>query len=189
MLDLSFGELALIGAVALVVLGPERLPKVARTAGEWAGRAQRYVSQVKTDINREMELSELKRLQEQARNMAASVESQVSGTVGSLEKDFNQAAASLEQAGSELGATADTGAAALPSSDLNSAASAYSWDSEPSWERKTFARRYKSGPSVDELAEELARIKRQLAMPEAGASGNRHKYAPRARMNRPRIRR
>ncbi len=189
MLDLSFGELALIGAVALVVLGPERLPKVARTAGEWAGRAQRYVSQVKTDINREMELSELKRLQEQARNMAASVESQVSGTVGSLEKDLNQAAASIEQAGSELNAAVSSDPPALPSSDLNSPATDYGWDSGSSWERKTFARRYKAGPSVDELAEELARIRRQLAMPDAATSGNRHKYAPRARINRPRIRR
>jgi Tat protein translocase TatB subunit len=54
MFDFSFGELALIGTVALVVLGPERLPKVARTVGEWIGKAQRYVNQVKTDINREM---------------------------------------------------------------------------------------------------------------------------------------
>jgi sec-independent protein translocase protein TatB len=64
MFDFSFGELALIGTVALVVLGPERLPKVARTVGEWVGKAQRYVSQVKSDINREMELTELKKLQE-----------------------------------------------------------------------------------------------------------------------------
>lgn len=195
MLDFSFGELALIGAVALVVLGPERLPKVARTAGEWAGRAQRYVSQVKSDINREMEIAELKRLQEQARNMAASVESQVSGAVGSLEKDFNQAASSLEQAtqsdasssASAAVETVDAGASATD--QLNSAASAYGWDSSPSWERKVFPKRYKAGPSVDELAEELARIRRQLAMPDAATSGHRNKFAPRARSNRPRIRR
>ena len=66
MFDFSFGELALIGTVALVVLGPERLPKVARTVGEWVGKAQRYVSQVKSDINREIELAELKKLQEEA---------------------------------------------------------------------------------------------------------------------------
>jgi sec-independent protein translocase protein TatB len=75
MFDFSFGEIAVIGAVALVVLGPERLPKVARTAGEWMGKAQRYVSQVKSDINREMELAELKKLQEEARNAAQSVQS------------------------------------------------------------------------------------------------------------------
>lgn len=182
MLDFSFGELALIGAVALVVLGPERLPKVARTAGEWAGRAQRYVSQVKSDINREMEISELKRLQEQARSMAASVEAQVSGTVNSLQSDFNQAAASLEQSAQGSSETS-------PVAQLNSAAQDYGWDSTPSWERKTFARRYKAGPSVDELAEELARIRRQLAMPDSAPAGSRNKFAPRARSNRPRIRR
>ena len=64
MFDFSFGEIAVIGAVALVVLGPERLPKVARTVGDWVGKAQRYVNQVKGDINREMELAELKKLQE-----------------------------------------------------------------------------------------------------------------------------
>ena len=62
MFDFSFGELALIGAIALVVLGPERLPRVARTVGDWLGKAQRYVSQVKADIHREMELAELKKL-------------------------------------------------------------------------------------------------------------------------------
>ena len=77
MFDFSFGELAVIGAVALVVLGPERLPKVARTVGEWAGKAQRYVSQVKADINREMELTELKKLQEQARGIAHEFETSV----------------------------------------------------------------------------------------------------------------
>ena len=77
MFDFSFGELAVIGAVALVVLGPERLPKVARTVGEWAGKAQRYVSQVKADINREMEVAELKKLQEQARGIAHEFESAV----------------------------------------------------------------------------------------------------------------
>lgn len=186
MLDFSFGELALIGAVALVVLGPERLPKVARTAGEWAGRAQRYVSQVKTDINREMEIAELKRLQEQARSMAASVEAQVSGTVNSLQTDFDKAAASLEQSGQS---GASPAAEASPVEQLNSAAQDYGWDSTPSWERKTFPRRYKAGPSVDELAEELARIRRQLAMPESTPAGSRNKFAPRARSNRPRIRR
>jgi len=57
MFDFSFGELAVIGSGgALVVLGPERLPKVARTVGEWVGKASANVSQVKSDINREMEL-------------------------------------------------------------------------------------------------------------------------------------
>jgi len=87
MFDFSFGELAVIGTVALVVLGPERLPKVARTVGEWVGKAQRYVSQVKSDINREMELTELKKLQEEARQAAQSVQSsltEVSSGIASI---------------------------------------------------------------------------------------------------------
>ncbi|HOX88195.1 MAG TPA: Sec-independent protein translocase protein TatB [Burkholderiaceae bacterium] len=180
MLDFSFGELALIGVVALVVLGPERLPKVARAAGEWAGKAQRYVSQVKSDINREMEIAELKRLQEQARSMAASVESQVASTVSSIQSDLNQAGAALD--GSVSAPTAVTEGAEAAT------AQSYDWESG-SWERKTFARRYKAAPSVDELAEELARLKRQLALPDAHAGAARNRYAPRARVSRPRIRR
>jgi sec-independent protein translocase protein TatB len=173
MLDFSFGELALIGTVALVVLGPERLPKVARTVGDWVGKAQRYVNQVKTDINREMELSELKKLQEEARNAAQSFQSGVQNAVSGLETDLNKTAA-------EVSLTTST--------DYN-ASTDYSWEGAgESWQRQVFPRRYKPGPSVDELAEEIARLKRQLAMPDSHASA-RHKYAPRGRVNRPRIRR
>jgi sec-independent protein translocase protein TatB len=63
MFDISVGELALIGAVALVVIGPEKLPKVARTVGVLLGRAQRYVANVKADINREIELENLRKLE------------------------------------------------------------------------------------------------------------------------------
>ena len=72
MFDVGFSELIVIAIVALVVIGPERLPKVARTAGLLLGRLQRYVNDVKADINREMQLDELKtlrsELQESARN-------------------------------------------------------------------------------------------------------------------------
>ena len=167
MLDFSFGELAVIGTVALVVLGPERLPKVARTVGDWLGKAQRYVSQVKADINREIELTELKKLQEEARNAAQSMQS----AVQSAETDLNKAAGEIS-------------ASTQPSS-----ATDYSWEGGgESWQRLTFPKRYKSGPSVDELAEEIARLKRELARPDAYA-GTRRKYAPRGRVNRPRIRR
>ena len=63
MFDIGFSELVVIGVVALIVIGPERLPRVARTAGHLLGRFQRYVAEVKSDINREMELAELKKLQ------------------------------------------------------------------------------------------------------------------------------
>ena len=75
MFDIGFSELVLIGVVALVVIGPERLPKVARTAGHLYGRMQRYVSTVKADISREMEFDELKRAGQQFKE---SVESTVS---------------------------------------------------------------------------------------------------------------
>jgi sec-independent protein translocase protein TatB len=167
MFDFSFGELAVIGSVALIVLGPERLPKVARTVGDWLGKAQRYVSQVKSDINREIELSELKKLQEEARTAAQSVQSAVQGA----EADLNKAASDIS-ASTEAASSTD-----------------YSWEGAgESWQRQAFPKRYKPGPSVDELAEEIARLKRELARPDAYA-GTRRKYAPRGRVNRPRIRR
>lgn len=175
MFDFSFGELALIGAVALVVLGPERLPKVARTVGDWLGKAQRYVSQVKADINREMELAELKKLQEEARAAAQSVQSAVQGFESDLQKVASEAHSAISPP--EAAATEAT-----PPGD-------YSWEGAgESWQSQRFQRRYKPGPSVDELAEEIARLKRQLALPDA-YTGSRRKYAPRARVNRPRIRR
>jgi len=173
MFDFSFGELAVIGAVALVVLGPERLPKVARTVGEWAGKAQRYVSQVKADINREMEVAELKKLQEQARGIAHEFETAVQSEVKGLESDLNAAADPAKGVDlSTLGADKRTD----------------QWGDTDGWTKTRFERRYKPGPSVDELSDEVDKLKRQLAIPEA-AGRSRRKYAPRARVNRPRIRR
>ena len=173
MFDFSFGELAVIGTVALVVLGPERLPKVARTVGEWVGKAQRYVSQVKSDIKREMELAELTKLQEEARQAAQSVQSSLS-EVG---KDLT----SLESELGKSAGSADPSAEAAPTD--------YAWEGAgETWQSSVFPKRYKPGPSVDELAEELARLKRTMALP-AAHSGTHRKYAPRARVNRPRIRR
>jgi sec-independent protein translocase protein TatB len=182
MFDFSFSELALIGAVALVVLGPERLPKVARTVGEWAGKAQRYVNQVKTDINREMEIAELKKLQEQARDVARSIESSVQESVSGLKSGLDSTAASLTSGyNSPSDGSTAAGASASEAGD-------YSWEGADSWQSRRFERRYKPGPSIDELSEEIARLKRQLAMPAASGVA-RHKFSPRARVNRTRIRR
>lgn len=63
MFDIAFSELIVIGVVALIVIGPDKLPKVARTAGHLFGRAQRYVSDIKSDINQELRLEEMKKLQ------------------------------------------------------------------------------------------------------------------------------
>lgn len=91
MLDFGFDKLALIGAVALIVIGPERLPKVARTVGLLLGKAQRYVSQVQNEVNRSMELEELKKvktgLEEAARDIGQSVESSVNEAHNALYTD------------------------------------------------------------------------------------------------------
>jgi len=102
MLDFSFGQLLLIGGVALIVLGPERLPRVARTAGHLLGRFQRYVAEVKADINREIELSELKKLQSTVEDAARSIEDGVKTGVQEAEKEFRDAQTALEGAGTDL---------------------------------------------------------------------------------------
>jgi sec-independent protein translocase protein TatB len=178
MFDFSFSELAVIGAVALVVLGPERLPKVARSLGEWVGKAQRYVSQVKIDIQREMELADLKKLQDEARAAAASLKSQV----GELQSTVTGVADELHRLGAD-------GATAGDSASGGAAGDGAAWEGTGGWQSHAFRRRYRPGPSLDELADEIERLKRQLALPAAAPPGNRHKYGPRARINRPRIRR
>lgn len=183
MFDFSFGELAIIGAVALVVLGPERLPKVARTVGEWAGKAQRYVSQVKADINREMELAELKKLQEQAKGLAHEFETAVQSEVKGIESGVGSVVSSATE-----GLDGGTSAASTTDAAGTDSSSAF-WEDSNDWRSRRFDRRYKPGPSIDDLVEEIARLKRQLAMPTETNRSRHRKYAPRARLNRPRIRR
>lgn len=84
MFDISFTELLVIGVIALVVIGPERLPKVARTVGHLLGRAQRYVSDVKGDIQREVELDELKKMKEEMENAARDVTKSMQDTENSI---------------------------------------------------------------------------------------------------------
>ncbi|MDE2584068.1 MAG: Sec-independent protein translocase subunit TatB [Betaproteobacteria bacterium] len=91
MFDVGFSELMVIAVVALIVIGPERLPKVARTAGHLLGRLQRYVNDVKADINREMQLEELKKLQGQLQDSARNFESAIQQGMASTEKSLNEA--------------------------------------------------------------------------------------------------
>lgn len=84
MFDIGFSELIVIGIVALVVIGPERLPKVARTAGHLLGRLQRYVNDVKADINREMQLDELRKLQTDMQESARDLERNLNSEIGSI---------------------------------------------------------------------------------------------------------
>jgi len=90
MFDVSFTELLIIAVVALLVVGPERLPKVARTAGHLLGRLQRYVSDVKADISREMQLDELKRLQQQVQDTARDMESSVNKEMAAVEESVQE---------------------------------------------------------------------------------------------------
>jgi len=97
MFDVGFSELIVIAVVALVVIGPERLPKVARTAGLLLGRLQRYVNDVKADISREMQLDELKKLQAEMQDSARSFERSIHSELQAVEQVVDQTAQSVEQ--------------------------------------------------------------------------------------------
>ena len=84
MFDVGFSEILVIGVVALVVIGPERLPTVARTIGALLGRAQRYFNEVKSEVSRELELDELKRMRDQAEAQLRAVEQRISGEAAGL---------------------------------------------------------------------------------------------------------
>jgi sec-independent protein translocase protein TatB len=92
MFDIGFSELMVIAVVALIVIGPERLPKVARTLGHLFGRMQRYVNDVKSDISREMELEELKKLQASMQDAARSFEQSVTREVNATESELQKIA-------------------------------------------------------------------------------------------------
>ena len=100
MFDIGFSEMMVIAVVALIVIGPERLPKVARTAGALFGRMQRYVSDVKAEVNRSMELDELKKMKTQfedaARNVEDTVRSEVNSASAAFDNEWTSATAGLD---------------------------------------------------------------------------------------------
>jgi len=98
MFDIGFTELLVIGVVALIVIGPEKLPRMARTVGHLAGRLQRYVSDVKADINREIELEDLKKMRDSMQQAASDFQGSVTSEVSKTEAELNQTAADLNQA-------------------------------------------------------------------------------------------
>ena len=110
MFDIGFSEILVIGIVALVVVGPERLPKVARTLGVLFGRLQRYVSQVKADINREMEMADLGQVKTEFENAARSFQSDVESHAAQAESAVREmqssVAGDLEAAASGVGVAA-----------------------------------------------------------------------------------
>ena len=96
MIEFGFDKIALIGAVALIVIGPEKLPRVARTVGHMLGKAQRYVADVKAEVNRSIELEELQKMKSEfegaARDVEQSVNREMSATTSELENSWKEAA-------------------------------------------------------------------------------------------------
>ena len=108
MIDIGISKLALIGAVALIVIGPEKLPRVARTVGTLIGKAQRYVSDVKAEVNRSMELDELKKMKESMETAVHDVEKSVQTASSDFQKDWREAT-DFESGYDSGGADADSG--------------------------------------------------------------------------------
>jgi sec-independent protein translocase protein TatB len=128
MFDIAFSEMLIIAVVALVVLGPEKLPKVARTAGLLLGRLQRYVNDVKSDISREMQLDELKKLQTQVEDSARSIERSVTTEFQSAETALNQTAQGVTETVAQVSAEAEAvppaAVAAAPTAEIPAPVSA-----------------------------------------------------------------
>ena len=91
MIDLGISKMALIGAVALIVIGPEKLPRVARTVGMLLGKAQRYVADVKAEVNRSMELDELKKMRDSVEGAARDVEQSIQTHASDFESSWSDA--------------------------------------------------------------------------------------------------
>lgn len=122
MFDIGFSELFVIGIVALIVIGPERLPRVARTAGHLFGRMQRYVNDVKADITREMELDELRKMKTQFESAAREVETSVSREVNAVSSEVQAAQdAFAKQATSSEAADAGTPSTPAPGASAEAA--------------------------------------------------------------------
>lgn len=151
MLDLGLTKMALIGVVALVVLGPERLPGVARTAGALFGRAQRYINDVKSEVAREMELDELKKMRTEFETAASNVETSIHDTLKRQESELNDAwnqgtSVTPSIAGSGADKSSDSASTDKPWINTSGCASKRkNWrvkqTAVPNWYKRTAARR------------------------------------------------
>jgi len=101
MFDISFSELLIIAVIALVILGPERMPKVARTLGHLLGRAQRYMHDVKRDIQREMDLDEFKDIKKEMEKASSSVKDSISQLEKNIEDPLKEARSAIEELGKD----------------------------------------------------------------------------------------
>ena len=88
MFDIAFSELVVIAIVALIVIGPEKLPKVARTLGALTGRMQKYMTQIKEEVNRESRFAELQKLQDEIRSAGSAVQESLQSSVKTIEQDL-----------------------------------------------------------------------------------------------------
>jgi sec-independent protein translocase protein TatB len=102
MFDIGFSEMGMIAVVALLVLGPERLPRVARQVGQWIGKLQRYVADVKSDINRQMDMDDLRKLQAEVKDAASSLESSVHSAVSSAQSEITTLQTDLQSPPGEV---------------------------------------------------------------------------------------
>ena len=157
MLDLGLTKMALIGVVALVVLGPERLPRVARTAGALFGRAQRYINDVKAEVTREIELDALRQMKTDFESAARNVETSIHDNLRKHETELNEAfrgatstsASIADGTAAEDAAVGDAGLLAGHASPWRTTApptaKRVSWRSkraaEPLWFKRTTIRR------------------------------------------------
>jgi sec-independent protein translocase protein TatB len=147
MLDLGLTKMALIGVVALVVLGPERLPRVARTAGALFGRAQRYINDVKSEVTREIELDELRRMKTEFETAATNVETSVHDNLRKHESELNDAWNSGTSVSPSIagGALEDVGNSSWPTSTPAAAPKRKNWrvkqTAMPTWYKRATTRR------------------------------------------------
>jgi len=95
--DIGFSEILVILVVALIVIGPERLPKVARNMGQWWGRTQRYIGKVKQEVNRSIELEELREMERKLKEEASALERSVQQAASDIERDTQHLQQELEQ--------------------------------------------------------------------------------------------
>ena len=107
MFEISFGEMLLIGVVALIVLGPEKLPTVARTLGALVGRAQRFVASVKADIHQQADLTGLSSLQQEVQDAASSLRHSLEAEMKEVDGAMQESVAAVRAAGDEAAAALD----------------------------------------------------------------------------------
>ena len=213
MFDLSFTEILVIGVVALVVLGPERLPEVARTFGRWLAKAQGYMTQMKSEFSRETQLAEIQKLREEIASSANALKSTVTQAQETLTREaqevntalhenktsadsdpytrFNQSEATMASAKEPYESAGAVKTS--PSTSSFRTNNPFGWDlgesdsSTSSYRSLYVPRRYKPTASLDDVITELEELRREMALPRKTLGGYNRRYAPRSRVNRPRI--